>query len=77
MSQERLSTATAQMLAALSFRSDAKRSVCILPLGSIYWDDEIPDLAQLMTLPEGDRNTVLHLFSIRFKIWDPRAAVRR
>jgi len=58
------------MLAALPFRADAKRRVCILPLGSIYWEDEMPDLAQLMKLPENDRNAVLRLFSLRFKIWD-------
>lgn len=58
------------MLAALPFRADAKRRVCILPLGSIYWEDEIPDLAQLMTLSENDRSAVLRLFSLRFKIWD-------
>ncbi|MEI9813578.1 MAG: hypothetical protein WDO18_13440 [Acidobacteriota bacterium] len=39
-------------------------------MGSIYWDDEMPDLAQLITLPELDRNAVLRLFSIRFKVWD-------
>jgi hypothetical protein len=39
-------------------------------LGSIYWDDEMPDTAELVTLPEGDRNRILRLFSIRFKVWD-------
>jgi hypothetical protein len=58
------------MPAALPFRADAERSVCILPLGSIYWEDEMPDLAQLMKLPENDRNAVWRLFSLRFKIWD-------
>ena len=58
MSQERLSITTAQMLAALPFRSDAKRRVCILPLGSICWEDEMPDLAQLMTMPENTEASV-------------------
>jgi hypothetical protein len=47
MPSEKLSAATTQRLEALLFRVDAKRGVCILPLGSIYWDDEIPDIALL------------------------------
>src|SRR5437660_7298024 len=47
-----------------------RSSDLILPLGSIYWDDEIPDITQFVTLPEDDRSRILHLFSIRFKIWD-------
>jgi hypothetical protein len=68
-----LSKTTVNFLMTLPFRSDAQRGVCVLPLGSIYWDDEMPDLTQLMRLSEDDRTRVLRLFSLRFKFWDGEA----
>ncbi|MEM7392569.1 MAG: hypothetical protein AAF492_09480, partial [Verrucomicrobiota bacterium] len=48
----------------------AERQTCVLPLGGIYWDDEIPEFRALMDIPESDRLSILNLFRIRFKIWD-------
>lgn len=56
-------------LAALPYRADAARQSSILPLGGIYWEDEIPDFGALSQLPEAARDEVFRLFSIRFKIW--------
>ncbi len=60
----------AAYLSALVYRADAERRVCILPLGSIYWADEIPDFMGLMKLTEEERNQIFRLFAIRFKLWD-------
>jgi len=40
------------------------KSAC-LPLGGIYWEDEMPDLRQIMKIHEEDRNQMFRLFSIR------------
>jgi hypothetical protein len=44
--------------------------VSIIPLGSIYWDDEMPGYLDLMKLSEGEQNLIWQLFAIRFRIWD-------
>jgi len=60
---------TAAHLSALTYRADAKRGFCLLPLGGIYWDDEVPDFLQLLRFPEEDRNQIYRLFGIRYRIW--------
>src|SRR5437588_7076088 len=57
-------------LSTLTYRADAKRQVCILPLGSIYRDDEMPDIHRFVTFPEADRTQIVRLFGIRLRIWD-------
>lgn len=65
-----LGKATLSHLSGLTYRSDAKRQVCLVPLGGIYWDDEMPDLRQIMKIiPEDDRNQMFRLFSIRVRLW--------
>jgi len=44
--------------------------MCLLPLGSIYWEDEIPDVAGLMKLTQDDQSQVWRIFAIRLKLWD-------
>lgn len=56
-------------LQPLTFSETAERRSCILPLGGIYWEDEIPDFHTLMEIPEKDRLGIYKLFGIRFKIW--------
>lgn len=70
---EMLSQATLAYLSELTYRPDAKRQVCVLPLGGIYWDDEMPDLRQIMKVPEDDRNQMFRLFGIRVKLWKGEA----
>jgi hypothetical protein len=44
--------------------------VCVIPLASIFWDDEMPDYQQLMKLSDDERRVIWRLFGIRFRIWD-------
>lgn len=39
-------------LAALTYREDAKRRVCWIPVSGIYWDDEIPDFRNSGRFPK-------------------------
>jgi hypothetical protein len=65
-----LSQTAIDFLSPLTYQVNAKRQFCFLPLGGIYWEDEIPDHRALLNLPERERNMVYRLFSIRFKIWN-------
>ena len=64
-----MSETTLGFLSTLTYRADAKRQVCWLPLGGIYWDDEMPDIRYLMNIPEDDRNQIFRLFAIRLRLW--------
>ncbi len=68
-----LSETTLAHLSDLTYRSDAERRVCLLPLGGIYWEDEMPALRQIMKIPEEDRNQMFRLFGIRVKLWKGEA----
>jgi len=65
-----LSKSTDALLIRLRFRADAKRVVYHIPLGSICWDDEVPDVSDPIRVPEDEQNLMWRLFIIRFKIWD-------
>ena len=65
-----LSTNTLAYLSTLTYRADAKRQVSILPLGSIFWDDEMPSMHEFIRFPEADREEVLRVFALRIQIWD-------
>ena len=69
MSQQ-LNPAVITYLSALTYRVDAKWLVCLLPLGSIYWEDEIPDVGGFMKLTQDDQSQLWRLFAIRLKLWD-------
>jgi hypothetical protein len=43
--------------------------VSILPLASIYWDDELPQHQRFQAFSERDRKHVLRAFAIRMKLW--------
>lgn len=64
-----LSAAAVAFLSPLAYRAQAERRICWIPLGGIYWDDEIPDVKLFVALPEQDRNLVLRLFRIRLTLW--------
>ncbi len=59
-----------EFLCPLKYRQDAERRVSWIPLGGIYWTDEIPDPLAFQELPEADRSLILRLFCIRFRIWN-------
>lgn len=64
-----LSEKVIALLAALPYRADADWSVNILPFGSIYWNDEMPAIAELVDTPE--QMLIVHaMFGMRLKIWD-------
>ena len=60
---------TLGFLSTLTYRADAKRQVCWLPLGGIYGDDEMPDIHHLLNIPEDDRKQIFRLFAIRVRLW--------
>ena len=64
-----LSDGALNYLRPLTFNSNATRLSCAIPLGGIYWSDEIPDFQALLTLPHSDRDLIFRLFSIRFTLW--------
>jgi hypothetical protein len=68
-----LSEITLAYLSTLTYRGDAARKVCWLPLSGIYWEDELPDIHDLRRIPEGDRHQILRLFGIRLRIWKGQA----
>jgi hypothetical protein len=65
-----LSADVVAYLANLTYRAEAKQGVCWIPLGGLYWKDELPEIPELMRLAEGDRYQILRLFSIRYRLWD-------
>jgi hypothetical protein len=63
-----LSPTAVARLSALTYRSDAERQVCGIPLNSIFWEDEwLPD-GEFRSLPEEDQHQILHLFGMRMRI---------
>ena len=64
-----LTETTLGFLSTLTYRADAKRQVCWLPLNGIYWEDELPDIHYLNKIPDNDRNQIFRLFSIRVRLW--------
>lgn len=60
----------ARKIHALTFDPQAERLISFLPLGSIFWRDELPQL-QFLAFAEGaDRDLMLRLFSIRIQYWN-------
>jgi len=70
MTSFRLRAIAAGYLYELTYRPDAERRICWIPLGGIYWQDELPDFWDFMKLPEEERKQILRLFAIRFQLWD-------
>src|SRR6185312_10504929 len=65
-----LSDSILDILRRLPHRPDAKRAICLIPLAGIYWQDEMPSVADMVSLSENERNTIWGLFASRDKIWD-------
>lgn len=58
-------------LSKMPCRPDAELRVSYLPLGSIYWTDEINEIVEeLITAAEADSEALLRLFRIRTHLWD-------
>ena len=67
-----LSEKAVALLAVLPYRPDAKWAVNILPFGSIYWEDEMPLLADLLDKQQ-DMSIIHGMFGVRLKLWDGQA----
>lgn len=63
-----LSQRMVAVLSALCYRPDAELEVNILPFGSVYWKDEMPEIRDM--LDTQDSATVLRMFGIRLQLWD-------
>src|SRR5215469_15199084 len=68
-----LTETTLGFLSTLTYREEAKRQVCWLPLSGIFWEDEMPDIHYLNKIPENDRNQIFLLFTIRVRLWKGEA----
>jgi hypothetical protein len=68
-----LSEVAVARFSVLTYRPDAEWEVNILPFGSIYWKDEMPDIRDFIRTPEKDRDQLLRMFSIRLRVWDGEA----
>lgn len=68
-----LSEAATRVISSLTYQPDAQSEVNILPFGSVYWADELPDIRQLVPLSEQDRAEIIRMFSVRLEIWDEKA----
>jgi hypothetical protein len=64
-----MSETTRGFLSTLTYRVDAKRRICWMPLVGLYWEDEMPDIRLLMNIPKDDRNQIFRLYSIRLRLW--------
>ena len=67
-----LSPALVDYLSAMQYRPEAERLESILPLGGIYWADEL-DFASMKVLSGADRDTLFRVVALRMKIWDAEA----
>lgn len=63
-----LSERTVAVLTALSYRPDAEWGVNILPFGSVYWKDEMPEMLDIFDMQ--DMATIFRMFGIRMSLWD-------
>ena len=64
-----LSPTLVEYLSTLGYRSDAERMESILPIGGIYWADEL-DFVSMRTLSDADRDAMFRVVALRMKIWD-------
>lgn len=67
-----LSEKAVTLLTALPYRPEAKWAVNILPFGSVYWEDEMPLLADLLDKQQ-DMSIIHGMFGVRLKLWDGQA----
>jgi hypothetical protein len=65
-----LTDALINLLRGLPARADARCMISAMPLGGIFWEDEMPESAVRWKLSEDERMTLWRLFGIRYKIWD-------
>jgi hypothetical protein len=67
-----ISDETKKYLASLVYSKDAQRIGSIMPLGGIYWKDEIPDFPALRQLPDHVKGEIYRIIRIRYDLWDDK-----
>jgi len=65
-----LNEAAKNYLKSLIYKSDAEIINCMIPLGGIYWNDEITDFQVIHDLPDDARKDIYRLIQIRYNLWD-------
>jgi hypothetical protein len=65
-----LSEKAVAVLAGLKYRPEAGWVANLHPLGSIVWNDEMPDSNERFQLPRHDMSTIIFMFAARRKLWD-------
>ena len=61
---------TIRIISSLKYDPAAEAVSCLIPLGSIFWSDELPRL-KFHAFTEGvDRETIMRLFAIRINYWN-------
>ena len=58
-------------ITSLALDPEAKMVCCVLPLGSIFWTDELPDHRLIFTsfAPGNDQEFVAKVFALRMRLW--------
>jgi len=64
-----LSANTATILSAFTYRPDAERAVWCIPFVGIIWNDELPEVRELIRIPEEDNVQIFRMFDIRSRLW--------
>jgi len=67
-----LSAITVFMLSALQYDPSAGWGISVVPFGSIFWHDEMPDL-EVLFWNRDDQSLIDSMFALRLKIWDGQA----
>jgi hypothetical protein len=67
-----LSEKAVSLLTALQYEPSAAWGVNIVPVGSIFWLDEMPSMAELFERT-GDKSLINSMFALRLKVWDGQA----
>jgi len=65
-----LKQTTEDYLRGLTYEPTAERYSMFMPLGTIYWSDEIPDMKALSELPDEGHEQVFRLMNIRAQLWN-------
>ena len=61
---------TIEIISSLEFDPAAESVSCLIPLGSIFWSDELPRLKFLAFTEGPDREAIMRLFAIRINYWN-------
>jgi hypothetical protein len=59
-----------EIIEKLRFEPQAEMRWCLVPLGSIYWSDELPRKMFLEFREAADRDFAMRLFAIRINFWN-------